>query len=114
MIIALTIITLFCYIFLKIEPKAEKKISLIDKIIGKLKVIYKNYILAALANKYKVIIGIFSLFFLSIYGFTKIPFLFFPDSDRNLITVDINLPEGFKIESTQELVNLLKYLFLIP
>ena len=101
-IIALTIITLFCYLFLKQTPKDEKKESFIDKTINYLKEKYKDLILLALANKYKVIVGIFLVFFLSLYGFTKIPFLFFPDSDRNMITVDINLPLGTKIERTKE------------
>ena len=51
-----------------------------------------------------MIIGIFATFFLSLYGFTKIPFIFFPDSDRNMITVDINLPQGTKIERTAEVI----------
>ena len=83
--------TLFCYLFLKVEPKGTKKPSLIDKTIAKLKGYYKNLILSTLANKWKVIIGIFLIFFASLYGFTKIPFLFFPDSDRNIVTIDINL-----------------------
>ncbi len=103
-IIALTVITLFCYLFLKVAPKGEKKPSFIDKIINKLKVYYKDLILMALLNKWKVIIGIFLIFFASLYGFTKIPFIFFPDSDRNMITIDINLPEGNKIERTTEVV----------
>ena len=104
-IIALTVITLFCYLFIKIEPKGSKKPSFIDRVINKLKLYYKNLILLALANKYKVIIGIFLVFFLSLYGFTKIAFVFFPDSDRNMITIDINLPEGNKIESTTAVVH---------
>ncbi|OUR94554.1 multidrug transporter [Flavobacteriales bacterium 34_180_T64] len=103
-IMALTVITLFCYLFLKITPKAEKKPSFIDRIINKLKVYYKDLILWALSNKWKVIIGIFAIFFVSLLGFKKIPFIFFPDSDRNLITVDINLPQGTKIERTSEIV----------
>ncbi|MGH1383451.1 efflux RND transporter permease subunit [Kordia sp.] len=103
-IIALTVVTMFCYLFLKIAPKGEKKPSFIDSIISKLKGYYKNLILSALTNKYKVIVGIFLVFFLSLYGFTKISFLFFPDSDRNMITVDINLPSGTKIEATTDLV----------
>ena len=99
-IIALTVITMFCYIFLKIEPKGTKKPNFIDRVINKLKWYYKDLILIALSNKWKVIIGIFVAFFISLYGFTKIPFIFFPDSDRNLITIDINLPQGNKIEST--------------
>ena len=104
-VIALTVITMFCYLFLKIEPKAHKKPSLIDRVINTLKAYYKDLILLALNNKWKVIVGIFAVFFLSLFGFTKIPFIFFPDSDRNLITVDINLPQGNKIESTTDVVN---------
>ncbi|TMU57051.1 efflux RND transporter permease subunit [Flagellimonas algicola] len=103
-IIALTVITMFCYLFLKVAPKGEKKPSLVDRIINACKSYYKNLILMALANKYKVIIAIFLAFFVSLYGFTKIPFIFFPDSDRNMITIDINLPEGNKIERTTEVV----------
>ena len=103
-IIALTVITLFCYLFLKVKPKHERKPSIIDRVINSLKRYYKDLILVALTNKWKVIIGIFVIFFASLYGFTKIPFIFFPDSDRNLITIDINLPEGNKIERTTEVV----------
>lgn len=103
-LIALTIITMFCYLFLKIEPRGEKKPSFIDKIIDQLKVAYKGLILKALAHRGKVILGIAVAFICSLYGFTQIPFLFFPDSDRNMITVDINLPSGTRIESTTSLV----------
>ncbi len=103
-IMSLSVITLFCFLFLKIEPKGQKKPGFIDLTIAKFKRYYKDLILWALANRYKVIIGIFVVFFLSLFGFTKIPFIFFPDSDRNLITVDINLPQGTKIERTSEVV----------
>ena len=103
-LIALTVITMFCYLFLKVEPKAEKKVSFVDRTINKLKGYYKDLILGALSKKYTVIIGIFVTFLVSLFGFTKVPFIFFPDSDRNMITVDINLPEGNKIERTEEVV----------
>ena len=103
-ILALTVITLFCFLFLKVTPKAEQKPSFIDKIINNLKQLYKNLILKALAYKRLVIIAIIVMFMLSLYGFTKVAFIFFPDSDRNMVTVDINLPQGTRIERTQELV----------
>ncbi len=110
-VMALSVITLFCYLFLKVLPKGEKKPSFIDRTIDQFKRIYKDIILLALANKYKVILGIFAAFFLAIFGFGYIPFIFFPDSDRNLITVDINLPQGTKIERTAEVVQSIeKYL----
>ncbi|WP_438426658.1 efflux RND transporter permease subunit [Aquimarina macrocephali] len=65
-----------------------------------MKFIEQTLILLALSWKRSVLIGIVALFFLSIYGFTKLAFVFFPDSDRNMITIDINLPQGTKIEST--------------
>jgi len=36
--------------------------------------------------------------------FPSLPFTFFPDSDRNLITIDVNLPEGTDINRTADLV----------
>ncbi|MEO9851040.1 MAG: efflux RND transporter permease subunit [Reichenbachiella sp.] len=103
-LIALTVVTLFCYLFLKIEKKGEKKPGLVDRIINALKVYYKDLILVALANKGLVMAMIVVLFFASLFGFTKIAFVFFPDSDRNMITVDINLPLGTKIERTTDVV----------
>jgi|TARA_B110000261_G_scaffold153598_1_gene184360 multidrug efflux pump subunit AcrB len=111
-IIALTVITLFCYMFLKVKPKEERIPSFIDRIINKLKEYYKDLILIALTNKWKVIIGVFLAFFVSLFGFTKIPFIFFPDSDRNLITIDINLPQGNKIESTTKVVKAIEQYML--
>ncbi len=102
--IALTVITLFSYLFIKVKKKEEQKPSFIDGIIEKLKGYYKNLIVAALNYKFIVVLGVFVLFVVSLFGFTKIPFVFFPDSDRNMITVDINLPLGTNIETTSELV----------
>jgi multidrug efflux pump subunit AcrB len=103
--IALTIVTLLCVLFLKQKENGEaEKASFIDRLIDTLKGYYKSLILAALARKYMVIGIIFGAFFLSLYGFTKVAFIFFPDSDRNMITVDINLPESTRIERTSELV----------
>ena len=103
-ILALTVITLLCFLFLKVTPKAERKESFIDKTINKLKLYYKNLILGALAYKRLVLFGIIAAFFLSLLGFGKIPFIFFPDSDRNMITVDINLPQGTRIEATETVI----------
>ncbi len=103
-IIALTIITLFCSLFLKIKPAKERKPGFVDKAINSLKLKYKSLIIKSLHHRWKVMLGIVVVFVLSLYGFSKIPFLFFPDSDRNMITVDINLPEGTNIDATTKTV----------
>jgi len=102
-IISMTIITLLCYLFLKVNQKGDQKIKLMDRLFDALKMIYQKIILLALRFKKSVIVGIVCLFIFSIFGFSLIPFVFFPDSDRNMITIDINLPLGTKIERTEEL-----------
>ncbi|WP_268122572.1 efflux RND transporter permease subunit [Roseivirga pacifica] len=111
-LLALTVITLFCYLFLKIPKKGEKKASVVDRAIEWIKGYYERLILFALGIKRTVLVVIVALFFLSIYGFTQITFLFFPDSDRNMITVDINLPEGTRIEKTQQVVQSIEQFIL--
>ena len=103
-LVSLTIITLLSYLFMKVKPKDAKK-SIIDKTIEWLKGYYKNLILIALRHKVKTMLLIGGMFILAMFGFTKIEFLFFPDSDRNMITVDINLPLGTKIERTTQVVS---------
>jgi len=104
-ILSLTVITLLCYMFIKVTPKAEKKDSFIDKMINKMKLYYKDLILFALAYKRAVILAIVVSFFLSLKGFSYISFIFFPDSDRNMLTININLPQGTSVEGTQDVVD---------
>ncbi len=103
-IIALSIITLFCVFFLKVKKQEKGKVSFLDRLINGLKSKYKDLILVALNWKRTVLFAIVGMFILSILGFGVLAFVFFPDSDRNMITADINLPEGTKIERTQEMV----------
>ncbi len=102
-LISLTIITLFSYLFMKTKSK-DAKPGIVDRAIEWLKGYYKDLILVALRHKVMVLLMILGMFILSLFGFTKIAFLFFPDSDRNMITVDINLPLGTKIERTALIV----------
>jgi multidrug efflux pump subunit AcrB len=103
-LIALTVITLFCHLFLRVEQKGTAKPGLVDRIIDQLKWYYKDIIMIALTYKRLVLVGIVAAFFAALFGFTKVAFVFFPDSDRNMITVDVNLPLGTRIEETEEIV----------
>lgn len=102
-LISLTVITLLAYLFMKVKPASAKK-STIDRMIDWLKDYYKDLILVALKHKGITMLLIVGMFVLALFGFSKVEFLFFPDSDRNMITVDINLPLGTKIERTTEVV----------
>ena len=103
--ISLSVITLFCVFFLKVEKKSEnKKLGFLDRMILDLKMKYKDLILLALSWKKSVLFGIVAMFVLSLVGFGYLDVLFFPDSDRNMVTIDVNLPQGTKIETTTETV----------
>ncbi|MGB5848299.1 MAG: efflux RND transporter permease subunit [Ignavibacteriaceae bacterium] len=103
-LVTFTIITLFSYLFVKVK-KVSKKPSIMDRIFERAKIIYKNQILLFLRYKGLAVTGIIVLFFISMFLFGFVRFLFFPDSDRNMITVDINLPLGTRLEKTEELVS---------
>ncbi len=103
-IMAFSVISLFCVFFMKVKPADAQKAGLIDRTINALKKQYQKLILLALSWKRTVVVLVVIAFIGSLYGFTKLSVLFFPDSDRNVITVDINLPEGTRIERTKSIV----------
>lgn len=103
-IISLTIIPLLAYWFVKVKggrrgnPRGKK--SIFD-ILNKGYVFILSWVL-----KVKILFICFMLavFIISLKGFGLVPFIFFPDSDRNMITVDINLPLGTQIDRTLAVV----------
>ena len=107
-VVSMTVITLLSHVFLRNDHTYKRKASVMDRFFDLLKVFYRRWILVTLRFKKIAVASILLLFFVSVFGFGLVPFIFFPDSDRNLITVDINLPLGTKIERTEEVVAKLK------
>ena len=102
--LSMTMITMLSYYFLKATAPDDNSKSLVDRLIEALKVQYNKLINIALDFKVISIVAVMGVFFGSLMLFGKIPFLFFPDSERNLITVDIKLPQGSRLETTSEVV----------
>jgi multidrug efflux pump subunit AcrB len=101
-LMAFTLVPLLAMALLKIKPKHEKKSS--SSVFSKLIPLYSKLIRFTLKKPFIPIIGVILLFFLSIYGFTKLPFQFMPNSERNLITLELDLPLGTKIEVTESTI----------
>lgn len=100
-ILAMTVIPMLAIAMIRIKPKAkDAKPGLFDR----LSVYYKRILHGALKQAWLWVGGIVVLFVVSMFMFGKLPFIFFPDSDRNLVTMNINLPLGTKIERTSEVV----------
>ncbi|QZE12781.1 efflux RND transporter permease subunit [Halosquirtibacter laminarini] len=111
-LIAMTITAMFCALFLKVKKASKEEESqkrpFVDRIFDRITDFYKQYIVKLLPRKGLVVTVVILLFFVSIWAFRFIPFTFFPDSDRNMITIDINLPLGTKVERTSEVVSLIE------
>ncbi len=97
-LLSLTMVTLLAVFFIRVKRQASQpgKSAFIDRLNGQ----YKGLLLKALARPYSFMGIIAGLFVFSLLGFGFLPFIFFPDSERNLLTVNLNLPLGTKIETT--------------
>ena len=101
-VLSLAMVLLLAVLFIKVKPRAETaNPTLFDRFND----YYKAILLIALRRPFPFICGIVGLFLLSLLGFGMLPFVFFPDSERNLITLDLNLPLGTKIEKTESAIS---------
>ena len=100
-VMAMTVIPMLAIGMIKVKQKSEDdRPGLFDR----LGIYYKRLIQFALRRAWLIVILIVGMFFGSLMLFPQIPFIFFPDSDRNLVTMDINLPLGTKVEHTWDVV----------
>ena len=115
-ILSLSVVALFAYQFIRVgESKTSGLFGLIerpfdlistqfDRLISWMRSYYEQLISWALGHRLIIVGAIIAAFIGSLSLFGNIPFIFFPDSERNLITVDINLPQGSRIEFTSAVV----------
>jgi len=103
--LSMTMVTMLCYYFLKAQDDGDGKQSMVDRIIIWMRNQYEGLINIALRFKFIALAAVLGLFIGSLMLFSSIPFLFFPDSERSLITVDIKLPQGSRLETTSRVVN---------
>ena len=97
-LLSLTMVTFLAVFFIRVKRQTSQPEK--STFIGRLNGQYKELLLKALARPYSFMGIIGGLFVLSLFGFGLLPFIFFPDSERNLLTVNLNLPSGTKIETT--------------
>jgi len=98
-VLSLTMVPLLCVQYLRIKPKIadkRKKNKILEKYKGFLIFILKKPALFLIAIVVSFI-GIMSLFGL-------VPKKFFPDKDRNMVTVKIDFPIGTTIEKNESVI----------
>ncbi len=108
-VLAFTFIPLLAMAIVKTKQKNEKhKKGRMDKGMERLNLWY-NKVLVKVLKKPLVFCGvILGLFVMSILSISFLPFKLVPDSDRNLVTVDVKLPSGTQIELTKKAVNVIE------
>lgn len=109
-LMAFTLIPVLAMLFFKIKKKKahDEKAEHNAGFFAKFMPYYNRFLRFCLAKPLLTVAAIVGLFFVSILGFTLIPFIFMPDSDRNLVTMDINLPLGTSIETTTKNVSVVE------
>ena len=97
-LLSLTMVALLAVFFIRVKQQTSQseKSTFIDRLNGQ----YKELLLKALARPYSFMGIIAGLFVLSLFGFGFFAVYLLPDSERNLLTVNLNLPLGTKIETT--------------
>ena len=102
-ILALSIVAMLAVYFMKVKPKAgiTEKPSIFDR----LNVGYTKLLKTVLNFPVLTVLSIVAMFVGALFLFSLIPFIFMPDSDRNLVVVNVDLPLGSKIEETEKVVD---------
>ena len=95
-LMALTIVPMTAILFIKIKKNEKADTGFFQQ----LNRYYRKIIVWALAKPALVITTVIGCLLLSFMGMTRLGFVFMPESDRNLVTVDIKLPTGTSLETT--------------
>jgi multidrug efflux pump subunit AcrB len=102
-LLAMTMIPMLCIYFIKIKKtrtsQSEKK-----GFFDRFNVHYGNLLYGSLCRPYILIISIVVVFFLAMAGFGKLPFIFLPDSERAIVSANIELPLGTDIKRTEQVI----------
>jgi multidrug efflux pump subunit AcrB len=108
-ILALSFVAMLSVYFIKIKKTkvADSKVEKTKNYVffEKLNAEYKKVLVWALDKPGLILSLLIGMFIGSLFLFSQLPFIFMPDSDRNLVVVDVKLPQGTKIEETEKVID---------
>jgi multidrug efflux pump subunit AcrB len=102
-ILSITMVPLLCVRFLRAGPTKEETYD------GPFYKAYRGLVLAMLRNRTATLVSTLAVFVLAMGAFRFVPNIFFPSSDRPLLTADLKMPSGTRIERTEEVVRQLQH-----
>ncbi len=100
---SLTMIPLFCTLFLKVKMKEnhEETNTLVNKIENR----YASWLDTIIEYRYITIASVIGLFVVAIYSFRFVPVIFFPPSEDPTFKLEIELPMNAPMSKTIHVVN---------
>lgn len=104
-LLSLTVVTLLATVLIRVKQTQEEDSG---GIFDRINQFYIGILVPVLKRPWLFIVGILIAFVLSLFGLGQLPFIFFPDSERNLITVDFTLPVGTSIERSEAVIGQLE------
>lgn len=102
-VMSLTIIPLLGIMFIRVKPtiqEGKQKIGLMARAQN----IYKKLIIFCLKRPALLIVSVVILFSCSLWGMKFLPVIFMPDSEKAVISANLELPIGTAIEKTDQTV----------
>ena len=96
-LISLTVIPLFCSLFLRASENKQAGEHRVESL-------YKSGLQYFLAHRWRTLSVTLLLLLVALQGFAALPKLFFPPSDRSYFTVELELPTGASIETMEAIV----------
>ncbi len=103
--LAFTFIPLLAMLIVKDDPeKMKKKENAVDRNMKKANLWYNGVLFRVLKKPYFFLGLIAVLFAGALLSMQLLPFKLVPDSDRNLVTIDIKFPAGTQIAYTEDAV----------
>lgn len=102
-LLSMTLIPLLCIKFIRVKKskvsRPEKKSN-----FERLNKYYSKVLTGSLRRPYILVTSIIIVFFLAMFGFSKVPFIFFPESERAIVSANIELPLGTDIKRTEQVI----------
>ncbi len=104
-LMALTIVPMLAIVLIKVKQNDKNpKPGFFEK----LTMYYRRIIVWTLARPVLILCVVSGCLVFSLVGMRQLGFVFMPDSDRNLVTLDIMLPTGTSLETTDSQVALME------
>lgn len=101
-IMSLTIIPLLAIRFVKVVPTTGEEAK--QGLFVRLQAIYERLLRFILKRPAFLICSTLLLFILALWGMSFLPFVFMPDSDKTVVSANLELPIGTAIEKTDQVV----------